>query len=859
MKHLFTLLGLATALFANAQWNQIGQNVPGTEEESAYGWRVSISDDGTTIAVGAPFASENGLFGNGRVEVYRLIDNQWIQLGSDIIGTFNNEEMGSSISLSEDGNTMAVARPWAGGGNTGMVNVYTYSNGTWSLLGATIVGAAAGNGGAVALSNNGLTVAATSGSACSVYEFDGSNWVNVATRSGNQTMFAVALSADGTRVIFAGMDWLHAFDKVNGVWSGVTNFLLSGDDGTVGSPNFLTMSGDGNVFAKGAESNDDGGFNTGKVLVVDRTNPDSWIYANFTGNGSAQIGKSISLNHDGSVMSVLGTQTQIYTQIEGTWTLTQTISGATSSAVAINGAGDVIGTGYRYFTVPLLGEVGVMRAYGNNPNAAPSIDCPANLTVNTDAGACGAVLDLEAVFATDLEDGSIEAVQTDGLASGSFFPAGMHEVTFTATDSQGLTASCTYTITVVDVELPTLECAATTVQLNAEGMASLALLQVLTDTDDNCGIALESLSQSEFTCADLGLQEVEVTVTDIHGNANTCLAEVTVVDVIAPEIACQNVTVSLNDAGEASLLTSQLVAAFSDNCGTELVDTPLAWTCSDLGIQLISVAITDASGNVATCISSVTVEDSSAPLVTCQNIELALNAQGQALLTASEVDLNSSDNCTLSFSLSATDFTCDDLGTQAVTLTGEDAAGNTATCVAEVTVVDVTAPEIECPADLTVSLLAGETYLLADFVAAWETALSDICTAPDDLSLVQMPSPGTALDLGEHEISFTVTDASGNESACSMLVTVEVVDHIAEAFAVPFTMHPNPASHQVTLTHPYVGTLTLTLYDLTGRAVHTTDLGARRSVDVSMLPNGEYIVRLHSAQLNQVGRLVVVR
>ena len=173
--------------------------------------------------------------------------------------------------------------------------------------------------------------------------------------------------------------------------------------------------------------------------------------------------------------------------------------------------------------------------------------------------------------------------------------------------------------------------------------------------------------------------------------------------------------------------------------------------------------------------------------------------------------------------------------------------------------VDVTAPEIECPADLEVSLMAGETYLLADFVAAWETGLSDVCTSQADLSLVQIPAPGTALDLGEHEISFTVTDASGNESACSMLVTVEVVDHIAEALAVPFTLHPNPASHQVTLTHPYDGALTLTVYDLTGRAVHTTDLGARRIVDLSMLPNGEYIVRLHNAQLNQLGRLIVLR
>ena len=62
-------------------------------------------------------------------------------------------------------------------------------------------------------------------------------------------------------------------------------------------------------------------------------------------------------------------------------------------------------------------------------------------------------------------------VQTGGPATGGVFPVGDTDVTFTATDSHGNETSCTFVITVNDVEAPVAVCQAVTVTLDVTGAA----------------------------------------------------------------------------------------------------------------------------------------------------------------------------------------------------------------------------------------------------------------------------------------------------------------------------------------------------------------------------------------------------
>ena len=91
-----------------------------------------------------------------------LEGNTWTQLGSDINGEGGGDESGFSVSLSSDGSILAIgADIMMINQVTGHVRVYEYSSGSWTQKGSDIDGAAGGDrsGYSVSLSSNGLIVA----------------------------------------------------------------------------------------------------------------------------------------------------------------------------------------------------------------------------------------------------------------------------------------------------------------------------------------------------------------------------------------------------------------------------------------------------------------------------------------------------------------------------------------------------------------------------------------------------------------------------------------------------------------------------------------------------------------------------
>ncbi len=113
-----------------ANWKQIGQNIEGETNGDGFGRSVSISDDGQTLAVGSPYANgKDGGDDSGRVRFYRMDDSEsgWKQIGEDIDGEEANDTSGYSVSLSGDGKTVAISSPWRHGDNgddSGEVRVF---------------------------------------------------------------------------------------------------------------------------------------------------------------------------------------------------------------------------------------------------------------------------------------------------------------------------------------------------------------------------------------------------------------------------------------------------------------------------------------------------------------------------------------------------------------------------------------------------------------------------------------------------------------------------------------------------------------------------------------------------------------
>ena len=101
--------------FVGDTWQQIGQDIDGEAADDSSGWSVSLSADGTTVAIGAPWNNGNGS-DSGHVRVYHL-DNSgsslsWIQVGNDINCVAVGDELGYSVSLSADGKSVAVGSPY---------------------------------------------------------------------------------------------------------------------------------------------------------------------------------------------------------------------------------------------------------------------------------------------------------------------------------------------------------------------------------------------------------------------------------------------------------------------------------------------------------------------------------------------------------------------------------------------------------------------------------------------------------------------------------------------------------------------------------------------------------------------------
>ena len=696
-KLIIFFLILIVPFVVQGQWEQIGQTILGDQQESYLGDQVSISDDGTTIAVGTGAYSSNGLSYNGKVQVYRLVNNVWTQLGPDINGVENEETLGNSLSLNEDGTILAIGSEYANGSG-GKVTVFSYADNEWSIVGSVINGQSNNGrfGTCVRLSNDGQTLAVArfgfnGGYGAHIYDFDGDSWLNTGGGSSTEPVRSITISADGNRVIYAGQVWLHVTDRVDGSWTFPTNMSFAGDDGTMGGSNFLAMSGNGNVFAKGAESNDDGGNNAGVVVIVDRTVPDAWTYDYVYGSSFNELGRAVSFNHDGTKFSVLGGQQRIFELIDGAWTLTYTIlESATSTSLSADGT--IVAMGNVEYSDPLLEYVGLMKAFGGLPNESPSLTCPPNLTVNADLGMCGATISLEDFFANDLEDGEILAVQTEGILSGEEFPLGANTLTFVATDSDGLSTSCSYTITVEDNEAPTVLCNSTTVYLDDFGLASISTTEIDGGSSDNCGIASMEINVEEFSCENIGENSIELSVTDVNGNAAFCTTSVMVLDTIAPMVACQNLELYLDDNGFVSTAASDFVQSFSDNCGIEFSEVTYNFSCEDLGVNTIAYELADLSGNTSTFTAEVTVVYDIAPEINCPDDQLEFESMGMPFELPNYTDLNlvtASDNCdevNVELTQSPLPGSVVGVGEHLISFLAVDGNGNESTCSFSLTV-----------------------------------------------------------------------------------------------------------------------------------------------------------------------------
>ena len=150
-------------IWDGVSWNQIGQDIDGEATNDFSGCSVSISDNGQIVAIGANDNDGTGTNG-GHVRVFQYSNGIWIQMGLDIDSENPEDKSGLPISLSSDGSTLAISAYENDGVNgiqSGHVRIYKWNGMSWDQFSQDIDGEDAydQSGTSVSLSGNGNIVA----------------------------------------------------------------------------------------------------------------------------------------------------------------------------------------------------------------------------------------------------------------------------------------------------------------------------------------------------------------------------------------------------------------------------------------------------------------------------------------------------------------------------------------------------------------------------------------------------------------------------------------------------------------------------------------------------------------------------
>ncbi len=275
-------------------WTQQGNDIDGQSYGDRSGWSVALASDGTSVVIGSPYNTNNGN-DSGIVKVYKLVGNSWQQIGSEINGWFY-DAFGRSVSISADGNVVAVGSPYnsLNGGYSGRVRIYRNIGGVWTQEGTDIRGNNANeiSGYSVSLSSDGNTVAVGAigngttvncgyvkvfRNISGVWTQQGSTINGEAT--GDSSGRSVSLSGDGTVLAIGanmnagngtGSGHVRIFKFVAGTWQ-QRGIDINGQSAGDNCGMSVALSTDGNTLVVGSPYNATNGTNAGQVRIYDIT------------------------------------------------------------------------------------------------------------------------------------------------------------------------------------------------------------------------------------------------------------------------------------------------------------------------------------------------------------------------------------------------------------------------------------------------------------------------------------------------------------------------------------------------------------------------------------------------------------
>ena len=336
---------------------------------------------------------------------------------------------------------------------------------------------------------------------------------------------------------------------------------------------------------------------------------------------------------------------------------------------------------------------------------------------------------------------------------------------WTATDDCGNTATCSRTIDIEDNTAPSISCPQVVSPIECPHTPSFGMPTANDECDANVDITFND-NTTQGQCDQEFVVTRVWTATDDCGNTAICSQTIQVKDNTPPVITCPNVASPIEcpdmpDFGDATAddaCDPNPTITFDDNntpgdCDGEYSVTR-TWTA------------TDDCGNSSTCSKTISVEDNTPPEITCPNVVPMVECPGLPNFGQPTID----DACDPQPGILFTDVTtpgdCPAEYTVTRTWTTTDECGNSASCSATISVVDIAPPVlVGVPANITVQCNFNPPpppVVTAD----------DACDGQVDVVFNESQSPGSCPILDVITRTWTATDECGNSTAQTQIIQV---------------------------------------------------------------------------------------
>src|SRR3989449_2266007 len=281
------------------------------------------------------------------------------------------------------------------------------------------------------------------------------------------------------------------------------------------------------------------------------------------------------------------------------------------------------------------------------------------------------------------------------------FPLGMTTVLWTTVDVSGNTANATQTVTVKDTTAPKLT-PPKDITIEATSAKDNVVDIGKANATDTVGVV--SITNNATTAFPIGKTVITWTAKDTSGNTANTTQTVDVVDTAAPKV-----TPPKDIKAEATSLTDNAID-LGNATATDIEPVTITSNATKtfpLGKNLVLWTATDGAGNKANATQTVDVVDTTSPKVTPPN-NIVVNATS-AISNHIDIGNVTTWDAVKVASVSNNTPSVFPFGNTTVMWTAKDEAGNTASAIQLIQVVDRTPPNLMIPTDIVINATAFET------------------------------------------------------------------------------------------------------------------------------------------------------